>query len=117
MMMMITSPYVYRYGYPDTTYLQRVRDELAAKGITSPRRLDVHAGANNRQKHSPAAAAAAAGNDVKASQRAPAGRRHRTRDNTGRPTSTSDVAANSEHRNGKPASRGSTRRVSLHGNS
>jgi len=26
----------YRYGYPDSTYLQRVKEDLAAKGIYPP---------------------------------------------------------------------------------
>ena len=28
---------LFSYGYPDPTYLQRVKEDLAAKGITAPK--------------------------------------------------------------------------------
>ena len=33
--LLLLTPLICRYGYPDPTYLKRVKQELAAKGITS----------------------------------------------------------------------------------
>ena len=33
--LILTVPPLFRYGYPDHTYLQRVKEDLAAKGIVS----------------------------------------------------------------------------------
>ena len=98
----------YRYGYPDATYLQRVRDELAAKGIVSSHQID----AGDGQTQS---LAAAADNDVRASQRASARRRQTTRVNPERPKSTNDVTAYTEFSDHNASDR-SARKVRLYNN-